>query len=384
MSRARNILEISAGGANYGDGQAGDGWPSGTDADVIPPFRVGVGTGPKGGTMLDDTATATIQTPEEPKKEPASPRSLALKVHDSLRRDGVLDRFQHVIVAWSAARRQQLHDQEAWRNRRQEFFESFVGPPCEDWRSEPYHLGSQLCSRVYRFPPDLASDAEPSVDSPLCFSVYHLDPVSNRAMSLEAKYAACAALHDVFFAEITNIDPWGNADDFRLGLAYAQLCDDMKQLADEAIVGENLFGLEAIVGDVLADLAEVPSGPMGNGQGAASIGDHAANPVPSIEKTDAPSGDTATRPAGNARSAAEKRETQTTVRISKEAQALAVLVDHRDWSNQQIADVVGCHVKTLNKWQKFTDARKAIKESGKAAMPTGNKNGDDGTVEAWG
>jgi hypothetical protein len=41
----------------------------------------------------------------------------------------------------------------------------------------------------------------------------------------------------------------------------------------------------------------------------------------------------------------------------KEAQALAVLMKHPEWSNKQISDAVGVHEKTLYRWEKFRRAR---------------------------
>jgi hypothetical protein len=68
--------------------------------------------------------------------------------------------------------------------------------------------------------------------------------------------------------------------------------------------------------------------------------------------------------------------------LSKEARALATLKDHPDWTNAQIAEVAGCHVKTLSKWSLFKDARAAMKE-GKYEVPRGTKS-QEGDLEAWG
>jgi len=71
-------------------------------------------------------------------------------------------------------------------------------------------------------------------------------------------------------------------------------------------------------------------------------------------------------------------------KLSKEAIALATLVDHPKWTNEQIADAVGCHVKTLSSkdWKKFRAARGTLAD-GRKNMPRGTKNKKTGDVEAW-
>jgi hypothetical protein len=63
--------------------------------------------------------------------------------------------------------------------------------------------------------------------------------------------------------------------------------------------------------------------------------------------------------------------------MTKEAKAVAVLIDHPDWSNQKIAEAAGCHVKSLSRMSKFRSAR-SMQKSGKRERPLGRKdlNGD--------
>ena len=71
-------------------------------------------------------------------------------------------------------------------------------------------------------------------------------------------------------------------------------------------------------------------------------------------------------------------------RLGKEAIAVATLMEHRDWTNQEVADEVGCHVKSLSSaaWGKFRAARNAL-ASGRANLPTGTKDKGTGDLEAW-
>jgi hypothetical protein len=71
-----------------------------------------------------------------------------------------------------------------------------------------------------------------------------------------------------------------------------------------------------------------------------------------------------------------KKTTMETMSI--EARVMAVLVDHPDWTNKKIAEVIGVHVKTLSKLQKFKAARNASKAGN--APPKGHyKCNSDGT-----
>ena len=66
---------------------------------------------------------------------------------------------------------------------------------------------------------------------------------------------------------------------------------------------------------------------------------------------------------------------------SKEALALAVLADHPDWSDTEIAKKAGCNRTTLYTFKKFMAAREILRE-GKNDIPRGSKFPDEG-MEAW-
>ncbi|MBN2024394.1 MAG: hypothetical protein JW809_16555 [Pirellulales bacterium] len=68
--------------------------------------------------------------------------------------------------------------------------------------------------------------------------------------------------------------------------------------------------------------------------------------------------------------------------IGKKARAIAALLDHPDWTDKQIAQDVGCHVKSLYRWPAFIAARKMLKQ-GRADMPRGARDAETGRVEAW-
>lgn len=67
--------------------------------------------------------------------------------------------------------------------------------------------------------------------------------------------------------------------------------------------------------------------------------------------------------------------------MSKEARALAVKTEHPDWTDAQVAEAAGCHVKSLCRWKLFTTA-KGILKSGRADLPLGRKPKDK-PMEAW-
>jgi hypothetical protein len=73
--------------------------------------------------------------------------------------------------------------------------------------------------------------------------------------------------------------------------------------------------------------------------------------------------------------------------LPKFSRAMAQLVAHPDWTNSQIADAAGCHVKSLSRMPLFRAARESLKEQGKAAMFRGSKrrkqNSEQASVEAW-
>lgn len=68
--------------------------------------------------------------------------------------------------------------------------------------------------------------------------------------------------------------------------------------------------------------------------------------------------------------------------LTGEAKALALLVQHSDWSDTKIAKTVGVNRTTLYDWPKFKKAKEALKQ-GKTSLPKGSKKGETGNVEAW-
>lgn len=66
-----------------------------------------------------------------------------------------------------------------------------------------------------------------------------------------------------------------------------------------------------------------------------------------------------------------------------EARAVALRMEHPDWTNKQIAQAVGCHEKTLSHYPTFRATTKAVKSQAASILPTGSKNGETGDLEAW-
>ncbi|MDD4888707.1 MAG: hypothetical protein PHU85_02160 [Phycisphaerae bacterium] len=99
---------------------------------------------------------------------------------------------------------------------------------------------------------------------------------------------------------------------------------------------------------------------------------------------DAPQGNGTAAPAGPAPASAPVAPITpppaNSLKLSKEAKALAALTDHPDWSNATIAKAAGCHVKSLSRMADFQRARQIL-ASGRADMPRGSKD-KDGTLEA--
>jgi hypothetical protein len=64
--------------------------------------------------------------------------------------------------------------------------------------------------------------------------------------------------------------------------------------------------------------------------------------------------------------------------LTGESRALAVLAEHPDWANKQIAEKAGVHEKSLSRWPRFKAARRACKSArddrpiGRRDMRTGN------------
>jgi hypothetical protein len=72
------------------------------------------------------------------------------------------------------------------------------------------------------------------------------------------------------------------------------------------------------------------------------------------------------------------RDSCGTKTISKIATALAVLSDHPDWTNQQIAQTAGCNVKYLSQSQKFKAARQAVRGLGRESChKSGRRRGSN-------
>lgn len=69
-------------------------------------------------------------------------------------------------------------------------------------------------------------------------------------------------------------------------------------------------------------------------------------------------------------------------KLQKEALAVALLVQHPDWTNSKIADAVGCARTSLNRWPRFKLARAAL-QSGRPNLPRGQKDDETGDIEAW-
>jgi hypothetical protein len=68
-------------------------------------------------------------------------------------------------------------------------------------------------------------------------------------------------------------------------------------------------------------------------------------------------------------------------RPSKEALALAVLADHPDWPDTEIAKKAGCNRTTLYTFKKFMAAKKILR-AGRSNLPQGSKFPNEG-MEAW-
>ncbi|MFC1762944.1 hypothetical protein ACFL6U_12805 [Planctomycetota bacterium] len=78
----------------------------------------------------------------------------------------------------------------------------------------------------------------------------------------------------------------------------------------------------------------------------------------------------------------KSKKSKTALNMSGEARALAVLTDHPDWTNKEIAKKAGVHEKTLSRYQNFCSARKMMKESGIRDIPRGHKT-EEGDLEAY-
>jgi hypothetical protein len=76
-------------------------------------------------------------------------------------------------------------------------------------------------------------------------------------------------------------------------------------------------------------------------------------------------------------------KTDATKNVSAEAKAVAILIDHPEWSDTRIAHEADINRTTLYKLPKFMEARRLLKEQGKKSLPRGSKDGETGTMEAW-
>ena len=68
--------------------------------------------------------------------------------------------------------------------------------------------------------------------------------------------------------------------------------------------------------------------------------------------------------------------------LTGEPLALAMLVEHPDWSDTKIAKAVGVNRTTLYDWPNFKKAKEALKQ-GQNDLPKGSKNSETGNMEAW-
>jgi hypothetical protein len=69
-------------------------------------------------------------------------------------------------------------------------------------------------------------------------------------------------------------------------------------------------------------------------------------------------------------------------KIDKKSAALALLIQHPDWTDKRIAEQVGVNRTTLYEWQEYKAAR-AAQKGGKRDLPTGYKDSDR-NIEALG
>ena len=67
--------------------------------------------------------------------------------------------------------------------------------------------------------------------------------------------------------------------------------------------------------------------------------------------------------------------------LTGEAKALALLVQHPEWTDTAIAEAVPCSRTTLYDWPKYMAAREALRQ-GRGQKPRGTRDAD-GNLEAW-
>jgi hypothetical protein len=85
--------------------------------------------------------------------------------------------------------------------------------------------------------------------------------------------------------------------------------------------------------------------------------------------------------AATGESGDDARSADDAEKASLEARALAMLVDHPDWSDTRIADTLGCNRGSLYRLEKYKAARQQMKLDGTGSTAHGSKA--DGRLEAW-
>lgn len=65
-----------------------------------------------------------------------------------------------------------------------------------------------------------------------------------------------------------------------------------------------------------------------------------------------------------------------------ETKAIAVLMEHPDWTNKKIAKVIGCHEKSLSRFERFRASRALLKKQGKDSIYRGYKD-KEGNIDAY-
>lgn|GEM_PF-1500205 len=187
-------------------------------------------------------------------------------------------------------------------------------------------------------------------------------PFSMLAYTTDERLALLAAIHDTYAEGVELVDPWR----------------ELRLLTFQEIVKQDKFGdylkdlrYRVLLDDRIPSLRE-------------QWEDHAAKIelfVAEIE--DQFSTSTGDKPHGLPEGR-DDRSARSNTGLTKLEQALALLVNHPDWTDTRIAGAVGVHRTTLYKpkWRTFQRAREAIL-SGRDELPSGSKSGRTGLLEAW-